>query len=159
MVPGAKTGTEKQGDFNGKLSRLIQRLESKQTDRRLGFLFPLGEMTLDYGWLDKLVGSLLADRASKGAKGGVKIIDFSEVPSDVLPLIVGMVARLAFSVQQWLPSGSRHPVALFCDEAHLYIPADSTSEASDNSIAVFERIAKEGRKIRRRTRCYKSTSI
>ena len=146
MVPGAKAGTEKQGDFNGKLSRLIQRLESKKTDRRLGFLFPPGDMTLDYGWLDTLVGALLGDRATKGAKGGVKIIDFSEVPSDVLPLIVGMVARLAFSVQQWLPSGSRHPVALFCDEAHLYIPADSTSEASDNSIAVFERIAKEGRK-------------
>lgn len=146
MVPGARAGSEKMGDFNGKLSRLIQRLESKRTDRRLGFLFPAGAATLEYGWLDQIVTALLGDRATNGGRGGVKIIDFSEVPSDVLPLIVGMVARVAFSVQQWLPSGSRHPIALFCDEAHLYIPANSTSEASDNSIAVFERVAKEGRK-------------
>ena len=37
MVAGSRG--DKQGDFHGKLSRLIQRLESKTTDRRLGFLF------------------------------------------------------------------------------------------------------------------------
>ncbi|KAF0097329.1 MAG: hypothetical protein FD144_5221 [Rhodospirillaceae bacterium] len=145
MVPGSG-GREKQGDFHGKLSRLIQRLESKRGDRRLGFLFPGTTATQDYGWLDGLVAALLAGRKAKGDKGGVKIIDFSEVPSDILPLIVSMVARLAFSVQQWLPSGARHPVALFCDEAHLYIPENASSGAAENSIAVFERIAKEGRK-------------
>lgn len=146
MVPGAKVGTEKQGDFNGKLSRLIQRLEGKLGDRRLGFLFPSAAETLKYEWLDLLVHTLLGSSKTKKGKGGVKIIDFSEVPSDVLPLIVGMVARLAFSVQQWLPSGNRHPIALFCDEAHLYIPESAPSGAAENSIAVFERIAKEGRK-------------
>jgi DNA helicase HerA-like ATPase len=79
--------------------------------------------------------------------GGVKIINFSEVPSDVLPLIVSLVARLAFSVQQWTPSDIRHPVAIFCDEAHLYIPHKNTAGATDDiSIQIFERIAKEGRK-------------
>jgi uncharacterized protein len=146
MVPGARTGTEKQGEFNGKLSRLIQRLENKRMDRRLGFLFPAAGATLDYGWLDKIVAALLGGRSAKDAKGGVKVIDFSEVPSDILPLIVGMVARLAFSVQQWIPSGSRHPIALFCDEAHLYIPENGDSGATENAIAVFERVAKEGRK-------------
>jgi len=147
MVPGASAGKEKQGDFHGKLSRLIQRLESKVSDRRLGFLFPPGTATLDFAWLDELVSILLAGRdALPDKKGGVKIIDFSEVPSDILPLIIGMVARLAFSVQQWLPIDKRHPVALFCDEAHLYIPEQVTSSAAENSIAIFERIAKEGRK-------------
>ena len=147
MVPGASAGKEKQGDFHGKLSRLIQRLESKVSDRRLGFLFPPGTSTLDFAWLDQLVSILLAGRdALPDKKGGVKIIDFSEVPSDILPLIIGMVARLAFSVQQWLPIDKRHPVALFCDEAHLYIPEQVTSSAAENSIAIFERIAKEGRK-------------
>lgn len=144
MVPGARG--EKQGDFNGKLSRLIQRLESKRSDRRMGFLFPAAGVADTYTWLDSVVTRLLAGRAAKGAKGGVKIIDFSEVPSDVLPLIVGMVARLAFSIQQWSPQSTRHPVALFCDEAHLYIPQDPTSGAAENAIATFERIAKEGRK-------------
>lgn len=144
MVAGARG--EKQGDFNGKLSRLIQRLDSKRSDRRMGFLFPATGVADTYAWLDRVVKILLAGRAAKSGRGGVKIIDFSEVPSDVLPLIVGMVARLAFSIQQWSPQVARHPVALFCDEAHLYIPQDPTSGAAENAIATFERIAKEGRK-------------
>ncbi len=144
MVPGART--EKQGDFHGKLSRLIQRLEGKRTDRRLGFLFPAPGVADSYKWLDEAVTLLLGGRAAKGGQGGVKVIDFSEVPSDILPLIVGMVARMAFHVQQWSAQGARHPVALFCDEAHLYIPQDATSGAAENAIGTFERIAKEGRK-------------
>ena len=144
MVQGARS--EKQGDFHGKLSRLIQRLEGKRSDRRMGFLFPAAGLADSYAWLDRVVTDLLAGRATRGGKGGVKIIDFSEVPSDVLPLIVGMVARLAFSIQQWSPQTTRHPVALFCDEAHLYIPQEPTSGAAENAIATFERIAKEGRK-------------
>lgn len=145
MVPGA-AGKDKQGDFHGKLSRLVQRLEAKRGDRRLGFLFPASGVASDYAWLEKVVERLLGARCHKGKVGGVKIIDFSEVPSDILPLIVGMVARLAFSIQQWSPPEERHPVALFCDEAHLYIPQDRGSGTADIAIATFERIAKEGRK-------------
>lgn len=146
MVPGAKAGTEKAGEFNGKLSRMISRLENKISDRRLGFLFQGGADTLDFDWLSHLAAAIFGSTAEKGG-GGVKIIDFSEVPSDVLPLIVSLVARLAFAMQQWTPSDLRHPVALLCDEAHLYIPNRSDAGASDDiSISIFERIAKEGRK-------------
>lgn len=146
MVPGAKAGTEKAGEFNGKLSRMISRLENKISDRRLGFLFQGGADTLDFDWLSNLAAAIFGSTAEKGG-GGVKIIDFSEVPSDVLPLIVSLVARLAFAIQQWTPSELRHPVALLCDEAHLYIPNRSDADASDDiSISIFERIAKEGRK-------------
>lgn len=144
MVAGARG--EKQGDFHGKLSRLIQRLDGKRSDRRLGFLFPAPGIADSYAWLDQVVRLLLGSRAANGGSGGVKIIDFSEVPSDILPLIVGMVARMAFHVQQWSQQRVRHPVALFCDEAHLYVPQEPTSGAAENAIATFERIAKEGRK-------------
>jgi hypothetical protein len=148
MVQGAKAGSEKQGDFHGKLSRLIQRLENKRTDRRLGFLFRGAGETMKFNWMEELVVALLAgskDQSDK--KGGVKIIDFSEVPSDVLPLIVSLVAKLAFSVQQWTEPARRHPIAIFCDEAHLYIPERHPSGgAGDISVEIFERIAKEGRK-------------
>ncbi len=147
-IEGARAGTEKQGDFYGKLSRLIQRLRNKQTDRRLGFLFNAGPETQKLEWLDELVKSLIGGTVDQAdGKGGVKIIDFSEVPSDILPLIVSLVARLVFSVQQWTDSTKRHPVALFCDEAHLYIPELGSANNSD-SVAnqTFERIAKEGRK-------------
>ena len=145
-VPGARPGSDKVGEFNGKLSRMISRLENKISDRRLGFLFQGGEDVLKFDWLNRLADALLGSNDENG-NGGVKIINFSEVPSDVLPLIVSLVARLAFSVQQWTPSEDRHPVAIFCDEAHLYIPNKNVSGASDDiSIQIFERIAKEGRK-------------
>ena len=145
MVPGAN-GKPKQGEFYGKLSRLIARLENKVTDRRLGFLFQGGADTLEFGWLGQLTNALLGSTQENG-QGGIKVIDFSEVPSDILPLIVSMVARLAFSIQQWTSSEERHPVALLCDEAHLYIPQRNAAGAADDiSIEIFERIAKEGRK-------------
>ncbi|MAD00522.1 ATPase [Pseudomonas abyssi] len=145
-IPGARAGADKAGEFNGKLSRMISRLENKISDRRLGFLFQGGEDVLKFDWLNRLADALLGSSDENGS-GGVKIINFSEVPSDVLPLIVSLVARLAFSVQQWTPSEERHPVAILCDEAHLYIPNKNVSGASDDiSIQIFERIAKEGRK-------------
>jgi uncharacterized protein len=54
---------------------------------------------------------------------------------------------MAFSIQQWTLPEKRHPVALFCDEAHNYIPDRAqVDSAADVSIRIFERIAKEGRK-------------
>ena len=148
MVAGSKAGTEKQGPYFDKLSRMIARFENKRTDRRLGFLFRGGDDTKKFEWLETLCSTLLGGTQDQSnRKGGVKIIDFSEVPSDVLPLIVSLVARLAFSLQQWTLPGKRHPVALFCDEAHLYIPERSQGDAANEiSISIFERIAKEGRK-------------
>lgn len=147
MTTGS-SGREKQGELHGKLGRLIQRLESKRSDRRLGFLFRAGEEAMKYDWLDTLAQELLEGGASRpGGKGGVKVIDFSEVPSDILPLIVSLVGRLVFSAHQWMPASARHPIALFCDEAHLYIPNDNRdSGLGEVAGAVFERIAKEGRK-------------
>lgn len=147
-VAGARTGQTKAGDFKGKLGRLIQRLSTKQTDRRLGFLFRGGESTMDYGWLEILSKALVAGNLDQAnGKGGVKVVNFSEVPSDILPLIVSLVAKLAFSIQQWTANANRHPIALFCDEAHLYIPERTGSDNSGHvSVQIFERIAKEGRK-------------
>ena len=147
MVKGS-SGREKQGDFHGRLSRLISRLENKKSDRRLGFLFKGGADSFEFGWLEDLGNALVAGRKDRPSKkGGVKVIDFSEVPSDVLPLIVSLVARLAFSIQQWTVTTKRHPIAFFCDEAHSYIPERSKGDASNEiSVHMFERIAKEGRK-------------
>lgn len=140
MVPGAKT--EKQGSLYGKLTRFIQRLKSKQSDKRLNFIFNRGDELLDYCWFVSLVNKLL----DFGNKKGLKIIDFSEVPSDILPLITGLIGRLIFSVQQWMEDKKRHPIALFCDEAHLYIPSSLKGGMEEKGLQSFERIAKEGRK-------------
>ena len=146
MVPGASVGKEKQGDFFGKLARMISRLENKISDRRLGFMFSGGGDVLDFSWLEKFTTAVLGSSGENG-KAGIKIINFSEVPSDVLPLIVSLIARVTFSVQQWTPSELRHPIALLCDEAHLYMPQRNMAGSVDDiSLDIFERIAKEGRK-------------
>lgn len=146
MVAGAKAGTEKQGDFFGKLARMISRLENKISDRRLGFMFNGGGDILDFAWLEKFAKAAFGSKGENN-KAGIKIINFSEVPSDVLPLIVSLVAQVTFSVQQWTPSELRHPIALLCDEAHLYMPQRNMADSADNiSLDIFERIAKEGRK-------------
>lgn len=140
MVPG--TRGEKQGPYFGKLTRFIQRLQAKVEDKRLNFMFSKDSSLLDYNYMNKLCEKLM--KPSKNSNGGVKIIDFSEVPSDILPLIASLVARVIFAVQQW--SECHPPIAIFCDEAHLYIPSSLESSMDIQSVGSFERIAKEGRK-------------
>lgn len=142
-VEGARGG-EKLGTYNGKLTRFIQRLETKSSDKRLNFMFSESEALLKYGYMEEICSKLMSP--AKDGKNGVKIIDFSEVPSDILPLIVSLTARIIFSVQQWTQTANRHPIALFCDEAHLYIPATAEKSVDDSSVQTFERISKEGRK-------------
>ena len=144
MVQGARG--EKQGDFFGKLARMISRLENKISDRRLGFMFSEDKAFLHFDWLEQFTCAVLGS-TQENNNAGIKIIDFSEVPSDILPLIVSLVARVTFSIQQWTPSVLRHPIALLCDEAHLYMPQRNIASSTDNiSLDIFERIAKEGRK-------------
>ncbi|MBX7207159.1 MAG: ATP-binding protein [Verrucomicrobiaceae bacterium] len=143
-----KSAGSKAGDFNGKLTRFISRLENKLADRRLGFMMTPPKEAQQLDWLPKFSKLLLSGTDDQPKKqGGVKVIDFSEVPSDVLPLVAARIASLIFAVQQWTPKDKRHPIAIFCDEAHLYIPdrseADSVAAAA---VRYFERIAKEGRK-------------
>lgn len=147
MVSGAKAGTEKQGPFNGKLARFIQRLEAKTQDKRLGFLFQISSDELQIEWMNQLCLKLMACSLEDTQKAGVKVIDFSEVPSDVLPLVISLVARIVFSVQQWTIRSKQHPICLMCDEAHLYIPERTNQDAAaELGLKSFERIAKEGRK-------------
>ena len=76
MVPGARG--EKQGEFHGRLSRFIARLENKLTDRRLGFMMAAPGETSQFDWLGKLSRTLMVGtRDQTDKKGGVKIIDFS----------------------------------------------------------------------------------
>lgn len=147
MVKGS-SGRDKQGEFHGRLSRLIARMENKLNDRRLGFMFSSPNETSEFNWLPRLA-SLLMSGTSKQEDGigGVKVIDFSEVPSDILPLIISRVASLVFFVQQWTPRERLHPIAMFCDEAHLYMPnRTDAGGVTEAALRYFERIAKEGRK-------------
>jgi len=147
MVPGARG--EKQGDYFGKFARLIGRMKTRTDDKRFGFLFGAPEATMNLDWLARL-GSILATNApAAGAteRSRVRIVDVSEVPSDVLPLVVALLAEIVFRLKQW-GRLREDPISLVCDEAHLYVPetGGSMDALSTLSLGTFERIAKEGRK-------------
>jgi DNA helicase HerA-like ATPase len=45
-----------------------------------------------------------------------------------------------------MPDEKRHPVALVCDEAHIYLPREKGNPNQERAVESFEKIAKEGRK-------------
>lgn len=144
MVIGS-SGREKQAPWHGKLTRFISRLEAKIADRRYGFLFQPPSETSVYSWLQTLAVAFLSTKVSE--RSGIKTVDFSEVPADVLPTVVSVFARVLYDIQFWMRSESRTPVCLVCDEAHLYLPLRTDADAAaKRALDTFERIAKEGRK-------------
>lgn len=144
---GTKKGAgnkDVKGDWNGKLTRFISRLETKVEDRRYSFLYEPKQECNSYTWLNSFISKLLSMSESNK---GIKIIDFSEVPSDILPVITGTLARILYEVQFWMGHEKRTPFTILCDEAHLYLPVKDDADAvQKQALFNFERIAKEGRK-------------
>jgi DNA helicase HerA-like ATPase len=123
---------------------LITRLEARAADPRYGFIFNPPDDTLAYPWLSEAVTKLLL---AGGEGAGIKIVNLSEVPSVILPMVAGVLARLVYDVQFWTNPDRRAPVALVCDEAHLYVPArDDAGHAHRTALETYESIAKEVRK-------------
>lgn len=139
-----KNGAAVKGEWEGKLTRFISRLETKIGDKTYGFMFQPTDEAQKYDWLGAILCKLLG--YTDGEKG-IKIIDFSEVPSDVLPVVTGTLARLLYDVQFWMDPEKRTPFTIICDEAHLYLPVKEDADSvQKQALYNFERIAKEGRK-------------
>lgn len=134
---GEKKGLPKfiNGDYNGKLSGIINTMETLYEDRRYSFLFDdLGQKYL-FEFFNRIMG---------GDKS-VKNIDLSDIPHDIAVLIIGAITKLIYNIQI-VQKGAR-PITLVCDEAHVYIPVDfQLSAAQRRMVEIFENIAKEGRK-------------
>lgn len=139
MVAGARG--DKKGPMHGDFDRFLIRLESKLNDVRYDFLLKPqirnASNTLE-GLLRDFVG--LGD-----PKAPITIIDLSSVPFDVRPTVAAQIGRLAFEFNYWNPEYKDFPLLLLCEEAHAYIPRDS-SVAFSGARKSMERIAKEGRK-------------
>ena len=133
----------KNGPFNGEFSRLLVRMASRLDDRRYGFLFNSPDKYNQYDSLSMIAEKLMG---FGNKKQSIKVIDFSEVPADILPIIIGLVARIIYQVQFWTDPNSRRPVAFVCDEAHLYLPRKEGNPVERRAVEAFEKIAKEGRK-------------
>jgi len=129
-------GGQRQGKFYGYFTRVISRMKNRIADKRYSFLFRECDLSL----LD-IVNKLLSTEISS-----IKAIDFSDVPVEILPTVVGIVARIIYQTQLWTSPRNRHPILIVADECHVYIPRDN-NQTTSNSSKIFERIAKEGRKL------------
>jgi len=140
---GGATGEAKLGIWEGRLTDLVNTLRAKTGDKKYSFLFSPHDKTLEYEWLGKLMTNILGVTAENKT---IKIIDFSEVPSDILPIVTGKIVSLIYDIQFWMDSENRTPINIICDEAHLYLPEIKDNERTKHSLENFEKIAKEGRK-------------
>jgi uncharacterized protein len=138
------SGNVDPGPYYDRLTRFIARLEARISDGRYAFMFRPPDECQEYDWLEKFVTSMLDTGIDKP---GIKVIDFSEVPAEALPVVVGVIARLLYDVQFWMDPEQRTPISFICDEAHLYLPVRETTEPVHRvALRAFEEIAKEGRK-------------
>jgi hypothetical protein len=124
---------------------LVLRLNMLLSDQRLSpVLSPSPDIPLQE-WLNEFLGN-----SSTGALG---IIDLSLISSDVLHLIIAVVARLIFEATQRYRKIKEDelPTVLVLEEAHTFVKRGRDSEsdiptASEMCRQTFERIAREGRK-------------
>lgn len=135
----------KKGQYYDKLTNLITRLRTKMDDKKYGFVFNEKDTTQS----DYL--NYFAARIMGNDKYRIKVIDLSEVPSDMLAIIIGIVTRIIYDIQFWMTPAKdevRHPLVLVCDEAHIYMSNDMSKmkAVEKKSLEIFEKIAKEGRK-------------
>jgi DNA helicase HerA-like ATPase len=91
--------------------------------------------------------NLQAQNASHRDGPSVTIFDLSLVANDVLENVTALLGRLLFDFALRSQPRANHPLLLVLEEAHRFIPARQDAAGSAmRSAAVFERIAKEGRK-------------
>ncbi|WP_161957135.1 ATP-binding protein [Aestuariivirga litoralis] len=119
--------------------RLKLKIEEMVRDPRYGFMFGDNLITDSMG---DLLSTIL--RIPTQAKP-LTIIDVSGMPSEIVSVVVAMIARLVFDYSIWSRGERQVPILLVCEEAQRYLPRED-SVMKPAAQRNFERIAKEGRK-------------
>lgn len=122
----------------GPYKRLRNRIHTISQDARYAFMF--GSLTVQDN-LSELLGELF--RIPVNGKP-VSIIELGGLPSEVVQVVVSVVTRLAFEFGLW--SHGAAPIALICEDAHRYAPAN-VEEGFGPTRRSLIRLAKEGRKV------------
>lgn len=138
---GSRAGEEKttKGENFGKLNSIITLLDDKKNDPTYGFMFKdMGQAYLEE-FAEKVLGT---------EESNIKVINLSDVPSDVMPMIIAITLKLIYRLHIEQDREDMIPLNVVCDEAHIYIPSSGFGiGASERRLLdIFETIAKEGRK-------------
>ena len=125
----------------GRFDQLLVKLESRMNDTRYDFLLKPRKRTAS-----ESLPELMRDFTGLGQpRAKITVIDLSAVPFDLHPTVTSQIGRLAFEFNYWNPRCREFPIFLVCEEAHSYIPRESTTHSRATRRAM-ERIAKTGRK-------------
>jgi DNA helicase HerA-like ATPase len=117
--------------------RLKSRINALRVDSRFSFMFGgLGARDNMSEVLSRLFRIPVEGRP-------ITIVDLSGVPSEILNVVVSVLSRMMFDFAVW--SDRALPMLLVCEEAHRYVPQDS-SLGFEPTKKALSRIAKEGRK-------------
>ncbi len=119
--------------------RLRNKVDELRRDTRFGFMFS-GMLVNDT--LTSILGDLLRFPVDKKP---VSTIDLSGVPSEIVNVVVSIISRTVFDFAVWSRGKDARPILLVCEEAHRYVPTDTSTIFTSTKKAI-ERIAKEGRK-------------
>jgi hypothetical protein len=128
------------------IATLTMRIRMMLADQRLGpIVAPDKQQSFDH-WLESYMGS------ENASTGQIAILDLSLIPTDVLHIIIAVIARIVFEATQRYRklNGKELPTVLVLEEAHSFVQRRDASETGASSAQMcretFERIAREGRK-------------
>lgn len=122
----------------GPYKRLRNRISTISQDARFSFMF--GSLTVQDNLTDFL-GQIFRIPVDGQP---VSVVELGGLPTEVVQVVVSVVTRLAFEFGLW--SNGAAPIALVCEDAHRYAPADP-SEGFGPTRRSIVRLAKEGRKV------------
>jgi DNA helicase HerA-like ATPase len=129
------------------LDFFLMRVRSLFTDKRIASVINTetsDEITLE-NWLKEYIGK-------NDSNPSITLIDLSLLPSEILFLVVSVMARIIFEAHHRYKKqmGQTLPTVLVVDEAHnlikKYETEDDNISAQRLCTQIFEKIAKEGRK-------------
>jgi hypothetical protein len=130
------------------MATLTMRIRMMLADQRLGPVVNPHEHPMTFKtWLESYIGK------DKAENGELAIINLSLVPSDVLHIVIAVVARIVFeATRRYRKLNDKElPTVLVLEEAHTFVKRGSDEESDTPTPAqmcrqTFERIAREGRK-------------
>jgi hypothetical protein len=129
------------------VATLMLRVRSMLSDGRLSPIVAPDEQVTFSDWLEEYIG------AEHGANGQIAVLDLSMVPTDVLQIVMAVIARVVFEALQRYRKlyGQELPTVIVLEEAHTFIQrylGDEPGYATPARMCreTFERIAREGRK-------------
>lgn len=116
---------------------LRTRIDTMSQDARYAFMF--GSLTVYDGMTQVLSRIFRVPVDNKP----ITILELTGLPTEIVNVVVSVLCRMTFDFALW--SEGQIPVTLVCEEAHRYVPLNSSTgfEPCKRAIA---RIAKEGRK-------------